>query len=276
MIVGDVSLFWENGSAVATTLRKHRVVRLEIPFTGEYARQLSLLRESDDCFRLMPHLDAVRHVLDMEPAHGDPGWLICQLAPNTRWAIRKAERLGCKVRQATIDDLDLVQSLYIRTMQAKGAPVNYGLERFRGMLEELTRRGHAKVYIGQIGGLPAGMAAVVDATVSRHFIQLAVPPKAHASRISELLVTTAIQESLGEGKRYFDFMASNPRDAGLMAYKAKWATHTEPIRYAVLRVQPLLDFTVDIGRWINIQLSKAPAYIRRMSVDSGERAGRED
>lgn len=251
MICGDVDLFWRSGYEIAVALRRSRVVRLEIPFTGEYAHQLAKLGADGKHFRRLGRLDAIRHVLDMESAKRDPDWLMSMFEPNTRWAIRKATRSGCTVRQASVSDLDVVQSLYALTMSAKGAPVNYGRERFQGMLESLSRNGHAKIYLGQFEGQPAGIAAVVDGMISRHFVQLAVIPKTQSSRLSELLVATVIRGALVDGKRYFDFMASPISDAGLIAFKAKWGATVEPIRYAIISGIPGLHRFVDLARWVN-------------------------
>jgi hypothetical protein len=258
-VAGDVELFWRHGEAIVSALRGKRVVRLEMPFTGEYAAQLQPFAAGPRCFRTVPGLDAVRHVLDLGPSARNPDWLAGQLAPNTRWAIRKAERMGGSVRLATSDDLEVVQAIYAAAMHAKGAPVNYGPERFQGMLEELSTAGSSCVYLGAVNGKPAGMAAVLDAGLSRHLLQLAVIPGMQSTRLSELLVSTAIGEAISAGRHFFDFMASSPEDTGLIAFKAKWATREEAIRYAVLRVNPWLDLAVDFGRWFNARRARIAA-----------------
>lgn len=266
-LMGDAELFWQSGAVIAPVLRKHGVVRLEMPFTGEYAPQLPPHDGESGRFREARPLDAVRHVLDLASAAGDVGWLLGQLAPNTRWAIRKAERTGSHIRLATSGDVDTLQAIYAATMRAKGAPVNYGPERFRGMLEELFISGVARVYLGEVDGRPAGMAAVLDAGISRHLLQLAVLPAAQTARLGDLLVATTIREGIAKGQRYFDFMASSPRDAGLVAYKAKWATRPEAIRYMVLTVNPLMSFALDAGRWMNAQRGRVVAYAHRPSAE---------
>lgn len=263
MIGGDVDLFWQSGPEIVSVLRKQRVVRLEIPFTGEYACQLPQPDMNVKHVKLLDRLDAVRHVIDLEPARCDQEWLMRQLAHNTRKAIRKAGRSGCSVRQAVANDLGVVQSLYATSMRAKGAPVNYPAERFRGMIGELSSTGRAKVYLGQIGSRPAGVAAVVDGATSRHFIQLAVPPEMQWSCLSDLLVSAVIREAVVEGKRYFDFMASAMKDTGLIAYKAKWITKEEPIRYAGFQVIPLLGWGIDAVRWINARWDVSRFYMRQ-------------
>lgn len=264
-IAGDADLFWQNGAAIASALRMQGVVRLEMPFSGEYASQLDSLDPAGG-FRRQVRLDAVRHVIDLAPAQRDPGWLAAQLAPNTRWAVRKAERVGSRVRPAVPGDLASVQAIYAAAMHAKGAPVNYGPERFRGMLEELSAHGMARIYVGEVAGKAAGMAAVLQAKSSWHLIQLAVTPEAQSSRLSDLLVHTVIQDAIAAGCRYFDFMASNLSDTGLVSFKGKWGGQAESIRYAVLKVNPFFDFAVDLGRWWNVQRGKRQAQ----SEDAGQ------
>ena len=95
------------------------------------------------------------------------------------------------------------------------------------------------------------MAAVVDGAISRHLIQLAVPPNAHSSRLGELLVVTAMRDARASGKQFFDFMASSKTDTGLIAYKAKWGTDCEPINYIVIKGIPGMQYLIDVARWIN-------------------------
>jgi hypothetical protein len=265
-VAGDVDLFWRHGEDVISALRGKRVVRLEMPFTGEYTAQLPPFEAGSAFFKPAPRLDAVRHVLDLGPAGRNTGWLSGQLAPNTRWAIRKAERLG-RVRLATPADLACVHAIYAATMRAKGAPVNYGPERFKGMLEGLFSSGVARIYLGEVAGEPAGLAAVVDAGVSRHLVQLAVLPAMQSTRLSELLVNTAILDAISAGQRFFDFMSSSPRDVGLVAFKAKWATREESIRYIVLRANPFVDFAVDLGRWANVWRARSALRRQHPSED---------
>lgn len=251
MIRGDVDLFWRGTPVIAGILRRRRVVRLEIPFTGEYAwqisDQLSTVRNSYS----LNQLDAVRHVVELGPAERNQDWFMRQLSPNTRWAIRKAVRSGCTVREASESDLEVVQSIYATAMRVKGAPVNYRKARFSGMIETLSKKGYAKVYVGMVGDRPAGIAAVVDGIISRHFIQLAVLPEAQPSRLSELLVRTVIVEALESGKRYFDFMASPLSDVGLITFKAKWGATAEPIKHIAISSVPGLQHVVDLARWVN-------------------------
>lgn len=265
VVAGDPGIFWESGEAVAAALARQRVVRLEMPFAGEYAGQPPPL-EGSRPYRHASHLDAVRHVLDLGEATGNPGWLAPKLAPNTRWAIRKAERIGGRVRRAMPPDLGDIFSIYAAAMRIKGAPVNYGPERFRGMLEDLPSEA-ACIYIGEVQGRVVGMAAVLDGAVSRHLLQIAVLPEAQSTRMSELLINAAIGDAIRRGTRWFDFMASSPSDTGLMAFKAKWATQAQSISYVALTVNPFMDFAIDLGRWWNIQCGRLASRERHPSRD---------
>lgn len=243
-IDGDIDLFWRSRGMVRRSLRRHGVVRLEIAFSGEGLR---LAEGGKDLIR--PSLDAVRHVLDLGAL--DAATMEKAFDPNIRWAARKAARNGVIVRTAAIADVDVVQQLYARTMQAKHAPVNYGPARWRELLTQLEPRGGGRIYFAHIDEQPIGIAAVADGAVSRHLLQLAVPPEHQSTRTGELLVMTAIREALESGKRYFDFMASRADDAGLIAFKAKWGTRSESIRHVVLPVMPLAAPMIDAARWLN-------------------------
>lgn len=247
-IDGDVGLFWRAAPMIAKALRHERIVRLEIPFSGAYAHQLGLAPASA-ISRVTKAMKEVRHVLDMAECQQDK--LDACFDANARWAVRKALRNGCTVRPAIASDVDTLQSLYASTMRAKHAPVNYGRERWAGIANALATNGQGALYIGEIEGRPRGMAAAVDGAISRHLIQLAVPPDAHSSRLGELLVSTAIHDAHAKGIRYFDFMASSASDVGLLAFKAKWGTQAEPIQYAIIPSLPVFHHIVDLGRWAN-------------------------
>lgn len=244
-ISGNPELFWRARGAIRSALRRRGVVRLEMALSGEALHQLSAL--ASDSIR--SSLDAVRHVLDLDAM--DAATMDQTFDPNIRWAVRKATRSGVTIRFATIADVHVAQDLYARTMQAKRAPVNYGSERWHCLLAKLEPLGGGHIYLAHIGAQPVGMAAVADGTLSRHLLQLAVPPEHQSTRTGELLVMTAIRDALGSGKRHFDFMASRADDAGLIAFKAKWGTRAEPVRHVVLSTMPLVATMIDAGRWLN-------------------------
>jgi hypothetical protein len=256
-IAGDVALFWSAGKEIRAALMRHGVVRLELPFSGEYQQQLPEPLPRSSRAHVARGIGAVRHLFDFSGVASDEE-LEQGFHPNIRWAMRKALRSGCSVRNATAQDVDTIQALYAATMRAKHAPVNYGPERWAVMLGDLAARGAAEILIGEVDGAAAGIAAYVDAAESRHFIQLAVPPQFQARRLSELLVATALRGCLARGKRFFDFMASPLSDTGLIAFKAKWGTRAEPISHVVLPGVPLLSPLIDLARWANRMRARQP------------------
>lgn len=243
-IDGDSGLFWRSRGAIRRALRRHGVVRVEIALSGE-----GLQLAAGEANSIRPSLDAVRHVLDLDSL--DAVAMERSFDPNIRWAARKAVRNGVIVQAATAADVDTVQALYATTMQAKHAPVNYGRQRWQGLLSQLAPHGGGHIYLARIDEQPVGMAAVADGALSRHLLQLAVPPEHQSTRTGELLVITAIRDALESGKRHFDFMASRADDAGLIAFKAKWGARAEPIRHVVLPVMPIVAPMIDAARWLN-------------------------
>lgn len=247
---GDVSLLTPQGArAISKTLRYHRIIRAEIGLTDEtWARAIS------DVQAWTPsQLDSglTRHVLGLngEVLSGQEplGWLNRKL----RWAINRARRDGCQVRLATSGDAETVQRIYAETMRAKGAAINYGVDRFRGILQELMPLGRGKILMGYLQGVPVGMAAFVDGRASRHLLQLAVVPEAQSSRLSDLLIYECVQDAMASGKKYFDFMASHDYDKGLMEFKEKWGSVGEQIHTLVLPGLPGLGRVLNLARIAN-------------------------
>jgi hypothetical protein len=251
---GSASCFARNLVGIKRALLRQGIVRLEIPFTGEYASQHASLPRNEANRAAAEPLGAERQVLNLD-GNVSMDDFQQRFDPNVRWAVRKAVREQCRVSTAGVTELRLAQSLYEETMRAKGAPVNYSAKRFSGIIDTLSRHGRGTVYLGFVGDVPAGMAAVVDGAISRHLIQLAVPPQWHASRLGELLTMTAISEGRAAGKRYFDFMASSTEDRGLIAFKRKWGGTSEPIDYLVLESLPMLGRAIAAGRLVNRKLA---------------------
>lgn len=225
-------------------LRRYRVVMLEYPYVDECAH-----------IHFQPVAEAaprmIRHVLDYQSALAGHDTLQQAFNSRIRWAIRKAGREGCTIRIAGPGDLGTVQSLYERTMREKGAPVNYGPERFEPLLGEFYTHGRGEIYAAECHGTGIGMAAVIHATQVTHLLQLAVPKAYQGTRAGDLLVSHAIEASIGRGGRYFDFMATPAGDEGLLAYKAKWGAHPQAIRELIVHAMPCLWRGVDAGRWLN-------------------------
>ncbi len=249
-IAGDTDLFWKAKKQIVQTLFKRRIVRLEIAFSGEFIKQLNNIPHHSGIL-FPPKLEALRHVLDLAPAATNPDWLEKNFGSKIRWAMRKAERSGATVRPAHSNESGTIQQIYRQTMRAKGAPVNYGEERFKGIINDLSPLGLGEIYIGHINGEPAGFAAIVKGHQSWHLVQVAVPPENQSYRLSELLIGTAIREAASKKITYFDFMASQKSDKGLIAFKAKWKGIPEPINHAVIPTFPLLHHAVTIGRYLN-------------------------
>ena len=249
-IDGDINLFWKAENHIAYALRKHRILRLEISFTGEFINQIATIPNSSKII-IPSKLEAVRHVLDLRPAISDPQWADKPFDSKIRWAMRKAVRSGATVEIAKSTDSAIIQNLYEETMRAKGAPVNYGEERFKGIITDLLPRGMGNIFIGYINQVPAGFAAIVQGQKSCHLIQIAVTPENQSARISELLIGTVINNAISKNITYFDFMASPKTDKGLIAFKAKWKGKSETIYHAILPVFPFFHKIIDLGRAIH-------------------------
>ncbi|HDO52366.1 MAG TPA: GNAT family N-acetyltransferase [Rhizobiales bacterium] len=249
---GEAALIGEPGlrKPLLQALRRHRAVTLEYPFVDACAdARFQAAAERMRAVHTPPRM--IRHVLDYDAAFAGHDAIQRVFDSRIRWSIRKAEREGCAIRVAGPSDLNTVQSLYERTMREKGAPVNYGSERFAPLLGCFRAHGQGEVYVAERNRVGIGMAAVIHAAQVTHLLQLAVPKGYRGTRAGDLLVSHAIEASIGCGRRYFDFMATPAGDEGLLAYKAKWGAHPQVIRELIVHTMPLLWRGVDAGRWLN-------------------------
>src|SRR5579885_2219253 len=198
-ICGDAPLFWERIGEVRRACRAAGISRIELPFSGE--ETAASLVPSARAFVPAPGREvapAVRHVIAL---HAFPSTQALEAAypANLRWALRKAAKSGAAVRGVGAESATQAQQLYAQTMRAKGAPVNYGVERFELIAGPLAAAGAGALYVGTVNGEPAGMAAAIDSAQARHLVQLAVPERFQSSRLGDLLAATAINAAHAAG-----------------------------------------------------------------------------
>jgi hypothetical protein len=244
-ILGDLELFWEKFESIRHTLQRLGVARLELALSQKEMRRC-ITPEARHWIssRYWVSLQASRQIMSLT-AYPSLSELESHYPAQLRWAIRKANKSGAKITSAGEDAIEAVQRLYETTMREKGAPAYYDAERFRTIARELAPRGQGAIFLGTLDGKPAGMAAVIDSSATRHLIQVAVPRAYRNYRLSDLLVASAIQDAYQKGQRYFDFMSTAKNDAGLAQFKEKWGAESESIFHAVIGLKPFHSLLID-------------------------------
>ncbi len=259
-ILGDVALFWEQFARLRRVLRQKGVSRMELALSP-VEMQRCLTADSDRWIaaHYLDSLQATRQIMDLG-AFSSLDQLQSCYPSKLRWAIRKANKSGARVAPAEPDCIARLQQLYKDTMREKGAPAYYGAQRLHILAGDLAPAGRGAIFAGFINGEPAGMAAAIDSEITRHLIQVAVPRAYRNYRLSDLLVSNAIQDAFQKGKRYFDFMSTARGDAGLVQFKEKWGAASENTVHAVVALKPFASRLIDSLR----RASRVLAGLRRM------------
>jgi hypothetical protein len=258
-ILGDVALFWEQFARIRRVLRRQGVSRMELALSPAEARRcLTPGADRWIAVRYLDSLQATRQIMDLG-AFSSLDQLQSRYPAKLRWAIRKANKSGARVEPAGPECIASLQRLYEDTMHEKGAPAYYGVHRLRILASDLAPADRGAIFAGVVNGEPAGMAAVIDSEITRHLIQVAVPKAYRNYRLSDLLVSNAIQDAFQRGKRYFDFMSTARDDAGLVQFKEKWGAASEDTVHAVVALKPFASRLIDSLR----RASRVLASLRR-------------
>jgi hypothetical protein len=247
-VIGDVALFWASFAEVRRCLQHAGMSRVEMALSGSHIVE-SLPPEADRHISrwYRESLRATRQIIGLESFKSVDA-LDRSYPANLRWSIRKSIHEGVRISEVGVAEANIAQQLYLQTMNEKGAPAYYGVQRFRLMVEQAGYPPVGRLYLAYVGSKAVGMAAVADAAIVRHLIQVAVPQLYRKYRVADLLVDTAIRDAYSSGKLYFDFMASSVDDIGLVQFKSKWGGVSEDIVYAVFPINRFRSRLIDFLR----------------------------
>jgi CelD/BcsL family acetyltransferase involved in cellulose biosynthesis len=183
-----------------------------------------------------------------------------------RWAVKKAERLGVRVREATgLSDLQAWYPLYLETMRDHfRPPVPYRF--FKAMWDELSSERLMRLLLAEQN--TNGSSRLIAGSIFLGFgrtVTYAFNGRRRADlshRPNDVIQWVAIHDACAHGFRFFDFGEVASGAAGLAQFKAKWGAKEEaPHRYLyptprVEQHRPGGSRRVQLGRraWRNVPL----------------------
>lgn len=165
-------------------------------------------------------------------------WKIESISKNLRRDIRKADRSGFVVSEATDSRVgDTLFSIYFQTVKRHGGAIRYNAEYFRELIKLAKVQPRLQVLIATQETDVAGFVVTARHGNTAYYLHGGANPDYRRSSPSDLLLNEAIHRAQREGTQNFNLMASPPDQASLIRYKEKWGgvtrdlkTYTAPVR----------------------------------------------
>jgi serine/alanine adding enzyme len=161
-------------------------------------------------------------------------------ARRTKWAVRKAEREGVKIRTETdSDDIKILHDLKVVTRQKHGSPAP-SHQFFQRIMKEFGPKDLVKLWVADYNNktVSALMFYAFKDTVMPAYIASDDDYKSHMP--NNLLYWKAIEWACKNGYKYFDFGRTEPDNENLLKFKSKWGCQNSKIPYYYYPKQPKL------------------------------------
>lgn len=158
----------------------------------------------------------------------------------TRWAIRKAEREGVKIRTETnLDDIKVLHELKVLTRQKHGSPAP-SHQFFKQIMKEFEPKNMVKLWMAEYDNkiVSALMFYTFKDTVMPAYIASDDDYKSHMP--NNLLHWRVIEWACKNGYKYYDFGRTEPENESLLKFKNKWGCQSYKIPYYYYPKQPKL------------------------------------
>jgi FemAB-related protein (PEP-CTERM system-associated) len=161
-------------------------------------------------------------------------------ARRTKWAVRKAEREGVKIRTETNhEDIKILHDLKVVTRQKHGSPAP-SYQFFQRIMKEFGPKDIVKLWVAEYDNkvVSALMFYSFKDTVMPAYIASDDDYKSHMP--NNLLYWKAIEWACKNGYKYFDFGRTEPDNENLLKFKSKWGCQNYKIPYYYYPKQPKL------------------------------------
>ncbi len=146
---------------------------------------------------------------------------------NIRRDVRKAQRSGIRIRNVdSMEGVNMFYKLYLSSMERNRAVAKYPLHWFETLYEFVAKKGSGAILIAELNeGAIAGVVLIYSPS-STHYFHNGSKYECLKFCPNELLIHSALEEAVGKGNAFFDFMGSDPKDLSLLQFKEKWGSQT--------------------------------------------------
>jgi peptidoglycan pentaglycine glycine transferase (the first glycine) len=201
-IAGDESELQQALAKLATLARERRAIFLKVDPEIDAESGAGPLRSAG--FRRAPDIQPVIATLELDLGPEEDA-LFAALEKDTRWSVRRAEKHGVSVRDATGDeDLRALYDLYAETGQRAGF-ITRTWEYYRRMWGTLVTGGHAKVRLAEKDGKPVAGALTWRCGEREVYQSAATNEAGRSAYAAYALLWRCIIEARKGGARRFDF-----------------------------------------------------------------------
>ena len=159
-----------------------------------------------------------------------------------RQDIRKIRERGVTVEETRdAADIDEVHACYLETMKATGGMARYKRELLHAIVEHVTPQS-GRMYVARHQGKVIAGMVVVDSARLSHGLLLAARSSARPQQPNKLLLHTAAERAITDGKDGLDFMPSGQSAQGVSKFKNLWGATTRPLQHHTFVVLPLRNW----------------------------------
>ena len=157
-----------------------------------------------------------------------------------RQEIKRAMNRGVVIENRTDDEaISAVHRFYLETMARTGGLARYKRELIASAVKHLCPIGRARLTIASHEGEPIAGMLVVDSDEMSHGLLLVASSESRPLEPNKLLLHTAAEQAIGEGKKFLDFMPSGQSAKGVGQFKALWHTTEIPLVHRTVNVRPI-------------------------------------
>jgi lipid II:glycine glycyltransferase (peptidoglycan interpeptide bridge formation enzyme) len=149
---------------------------------------------------------------------------------NIRRDVRKAQGSGITIRSGDFrKDVDLFHKLYLASMERNRAVAKYPFRWFETLYEIVAKKGLGAILIAEQNGVAVAGVVLIYSASSTHYFHNGSQYEFLKFCPNELLVHFSLENAIGKGNSFFDFMGSDPTDLSLLRFKEKWGAQSRDI-----------------------------------------------
>lgn len=193
------------------------------------------------------------------PLFPDSASNLKRLPKDTRYMIRKAEKVGLRVQRG-IQQMDLFYALFAQSMHRLGTPV-FPLALFRNIVDEFPDHTQLMLTYNGTDAITGVLSFFFRDTILPYYA--GATPEATRLAANNFMYWELIKYAGEQGFRIFDFGRSK-KSTGAFAFKSQWNMNVEPLDYQVFLVKRKTipnfspvnpKFEMAIRLWQNLPLS---------------------
>ena len=166
-----------------------------------------------------------------------PGWELARTSSNIRRDIKKADRSGLEIVEASdIQDAGVVFQLYRATVERNRGSIRYPQSYFEGLVRFSQTDSRVRVLLAKKDGRIAAFNISALDNGTGYYLHGGIDPSARDFRPGAKLMNEAILWAQQSDCAAFNLLSSPPDQPTLIRYKEKWGAETRDHRTYTLPI----------------------------------------